>query len=100
MSIRSLADFNGSSWAGAVTGWHRTVTAQASRSRTTRRTKDEDFYLATSEDLEPATRGDFLMATDRTGVHARGARPALAVTGRRLDSRARPVFRIDGGLPP
>jgi hypothetical protein len=45
MSIRSLAVFNGSSWP-------------------TRRTRDEDFYLATGEDLDLATYGDFLMAMD------------------------------------
>jgi len=42
-----------------------TVAARASNSRPTRRTRDGDFYLATSEDLHLATYGDFLMATDR-----------------------------------
>src|ERR1022692_1096945 len=36
----------------------------ASNSRPTRRTRDGDFYLATSEDLDLATYGDFLMAMD------------------------------------
>jgi hypothetical protein len=41
-----------------------TVTAQGSRSRPTRRTRDADFYLATNADLDLATNADFLMAMD------------------------------------
>jgi hypothetical protein len=39
------------------------VTAQGSRSRSTRRPRGGDFYLATSEDLNLATNEDFYMAT-------------------------------------
>jgi hypothetical protein len=46
-----------------------TVTAQGSRSGTTRRARGGDFYLATSGDLHLATSGDFLMATDTQGRH-------------------------------
>jgi hypothetical protein len=42
--------------------------AQASNSRPTRRTRDGDFYLATSEDFDLAIYGDFLMATDTLGT--------------------------------
>ena len=47
-------------WLGTAT-----VTAQGSPSRPTRRTRDGDFYLTTSGDLDPATNGDFFMARDR-----------------------------------
>ena len=45
-----------------------TVTAQGSRSRPTRRTRDADFYLATNADLDLATNADFLMAMDNPAV--------------------------------
>jgi len=45
-------------------GGTATVTARGSNSRQTRRTRDGDFYLATSGDLDLATHGDFFMATD------------------------------------
>jgi len=41
---------------------------RASNSRPTRRTRDGDFYLATSENLHLATHGDFLMATNTVGL--------------------------------
>ena len=41
-----------------------TVTAQGPRSRSTRRTRGEDFYLATSGDLHLAINEDFPMAMD------------------------------------
>jgi hypothetical protein len=44
-----------------------TVTAQGSRSETTRRARGGDFYLATSGDLNLATSEDFSMATDTVG---------------------------------
>ena len=46
-------------WLGTAT-----VTAQGSRSDSTRRARGGDFYLATSGDLYLATSGDFVMATD------------------------------------
>src|SRR5450755_1400374 len=74
MSIRSLADFNGSS-PGRCSDWlgTATVTARASTSGTTRRTRDGDFYLATTGDLHLATHGDFLMAMDTYAGHRRDA---------------------------
>src|SRR5450755_1526475 len=83
MSIRSLADFNGSS-PGRCSDWlgTATVTARASTSGTTRRTRDGDFYLATTGDLHLATHGDFLMAMDIRDVGFRLARPVRAADGR------------------
>ena len=52
-------------WAGVVHVWQRLAVEEPCRSRPTRRTRDGDFYLATSEDLDLATHGDFLMATDK-----------------------------------
>jgi hypothetical protein len=46
------------------------VTAQGPRSRSTRRTRGGDFYLATSGDLHLAINEDFPMATDRRGPHS------------------------------
>ena len=57
-----------------------TVTAQGSRSRTTRRARGGDFYLATSGDLNLATSGDFYMATD-TNLRVGGAYSGSAVAG-------------------
>jgi len=52
-----------------------TVTAQGSPSRPTRRTRDADFYSATSADLDLATTADFLMAMDNArGRHHRVTR--------------------------
>ena len=45
-------------------GGTATVTVRGSTSRQTRRTRDGDFYPATSGDSDPAAHGDFLMATD------------------------------------
>src|SRR5204862_4988695 len=41
------------------------VTTGARSSRSTRRTRGGDFYLATSGDLHLATSGDFFMAMDK-----------------------------------
>ena len=66
MSIRSVADFNGSSPGGAVPdSTPATVTARGHASGPTRRTRGGDFYLATTGDLKLAAPGDFLMATDK-----------------------------------
>jgi hypothetical protein len=64
MSIRSLADFNGAPWAVRRLVGTATVTAQAPRSGSTRRTRGGDFYLATSGDLHLAISEDFPMAMD------------------------------------
>jgi hypothetical protein len=61
MSIRSLADFNGSSQGGAVPdSTPATVTARGHAFGPTRPTRDGDFYLAAIGDLHLATPGDFL----------------------------------------
>src|ERR1700730_6676177 len=64
MSIRSLADFNGVPWAVLWLVGTATVTAQGQNSWSTRRARGEDFYLATTGDLDLATTDDFSMATD------------------------------------
>jgi len=66
MSIRSLADFNGSSRAGTATGRHRHRRRPGLKLPADTTNEGWDFYLATSEDLNLATRGDFLMATDNS----------------------------------
>ena len=84
MSIRSLADFNGSSWAVRGLADTATVTAQGSRSRPTRRTRGGDFYLATSGDLQLATSEDFFITTDTlSGAHI--ATQCCAQTGAGAD---------------
>jgi len=52
-----------------------TVTTGAGSSRSTRRTRGGDFYLATSGDLHLATSGYFFMATDNTVPARRAADP-------------------------
>ena len=60
MSVHSLADFNGSSRAGTVTGRHRHRHRPGLKLPVGTTHKGWGLYLATSEDLHLATHGDFL----------------------------------------
>ena len=66
MFIRFPTDFNGTPWAVKVTDDAITVTAQANElpGPDTTSKGSGDFYLAISGDLQPATNGEFHLATD------------------------------------
>jgi hypothetical protein len=63
MSIRSLADFNGVLLVGPGVAWRR-HRDRPGDSTGGCKTRGEDFYMATSEDIDVATREDFFMAMD------------------------------------
>ena len=66
MFIRSPTDFNGTPWAVKVTVGAITVHRPGQRAPGPDTTSkgSGDFYLAISGDLQPATNGDFHLATD------------------------------------